>query len=309
MVDILMATHDGEKYIDQLIESILMQSMQEWCLIIKDDGSSDGTVEIIRTYCSKYPDKIRFISSKNTSGSAKQNFFELMAYSTNDYVMFCDQDDIWLPQKIEHTLNAMVKHEGKDSAYPLLIHTDLKVIDKEGRLIEESLYAMQTVNPEYFDRIERLLVQNAVTGCTMMINKALKNCVSNMPDQAIMHDWWLALHAMVYGKIAFLSEATILYRQHDNNVVGAKDTRQLMYWLQRINHISNMKSNIVDTYLQARALYSSLDASSVDKVTLAKILIYSSMMQTYKLKRIFTIIRRGYLKNSLLRRLGQLLLC
>ncbi|MDD4782006.1 MAG: glycosyltransferase, partial [Tissierellia bacterium] len=129
MIDILLASYNGEKYIGEQIESILNQTYQDWFLYIKDDCSIDNTLDIALEYERKYIDKIKVIKSDIPSGSAKNNFFSMLPYSQNDYIMTCDQDDIWLPNKIELTFNKMKDVEKENSNIPILIHTDLKVVD------------------------------------------------------------------------------------------------------------------------------------------------------------------------------------
>ena len=130
MIDILMATYNGGKYISEQINSILNQTYKEWTLYIRDDGSKDNTVDIIDDYCKKYPGKIIRIKDDKLGLGAKLNFSELMKYSKSNYCMFADQDDVWLNTKIEDTMNKMIEAEnihGKET--PILVHTDLKVVD------------------------------------------------------------------------------------------------------------------------------------------------------------------------------------
>lgn len=309
MVDILLATFNGELFIEEQIQSILKQTFNDWILIVRDDGSSDRTREIIFRYSLKYPDKIINIQDGLPSGSAKNNFLSLLKHSKNKYVMFCDQDDIWLPNKIELCLKAMQTEEQHYPSSPILIHSDLTVVNENGAIICASLYEMQNIKMSYFNRIERLLVQNAITGCTMMINRALADMLSTIPNDAIMHDWWIALHAIIFGKIVYLKDSQILYRQHVSNTVGAKDTRSIAYITHQLRNIKGMKDNINQTYLQARALYECLVTTDINPALLDVIDRYAKLSNKNKIIKILTIVRYGYLKNSLVRRLGQLILC
>lgn len=222
MVDILMATYNGEKYIAEQIDSILNQNYEDWKLYIRDDGSNDKTLEIIKKYIYNYPEKIILIEDSKKNLGVKLNFTELMKYSESDYCMFCDQDDVWLKDKITLTLNNMIDMEskyGKDT--PILVHTDLKVVDTKLNILNESFWNFININPTR-NNLNQLLVENTVTGCTAMINKSLRILSSDIPNECVMHDWWLAIIASTMGKICVVNDATILYRQHLNNQIGAR---------------------------------------------------------------------------------------
>lgn len=258
MIDISMATYNGEEFIKEQLDSILSQSYTDWQLIISDDCSKDGTVSIIKKYQKQYPDKILLFENDVPSGSAQNNFFNAIKYTTSDYVMFSDQDDVWLPDKIENTFNKMMEMEkeyGKNT--PVLIHTDLKVVDKNLNTINDSLFKMMNMDSERC-AFNNLLVQNIVTGCTVMGNRALFNYLEKIPKNAVMHDMWIALIASAFGEIGFVDKSTMLYRQHGNNSVGAKDTKSLSYILYKIFHAKEIHNSLLKQYKQAdefRAIY------------------------------------------------------
>ena len=255
MIDILMATYNGEKYIEQQIESILKQTYNEWKLYIRDDGSTDSTIEIIEKYAAEYSDKIIIVKDSKKGLGAKLNFAELIKYSTNEYCMFSDQDDVWLENKIELTLNTMSDMEQKfGKLIPILVHTDLKVVNKELDVINASFWNYQNLDPNR-KKLNDLLVQNNVTGCTMMINKKLIDLSQDMPKECIMHDWWIALIASTFGKIGAISIPTILYRQHGNNEVGAHKYRSLKFIKNKIYNIKKIKTSINDAIVQSKCFY------------------------------------------------------
>jgi hypothetical protein len=147
----------------------------------------------------------------------------LMMSTTNNYIMYCDQDDIWLPHKIEITfarMKEMEKEFGKD--IPLLVHTDLKVVNENLDLLSESLWRYQLSDPRRGSTLNRLLLMNVATGCSIMINRPLLNLALPIPPEAMMHDWWLALVAAAFGHIGYVPESTAMYRQHGANDTGAK---------------------------------------------------------------------------------------
>ncbi|HGC9860993.1 TPA: glycosyltransferase family 2 protein [Streptococcus agalactiae] len=215
-VNILMATYNGEKFLAQQIKSIQKQTFKEWNLLIRDDGSSDKTCDIIRNFTAK-DSRIRFINeNEHHNLGVIKSFFTLVNYEVADFYFFSDQDDVWLPEKLSVSLEA-AKHKASD--VPLLVYTDLKVVNQELNILQDSMiraqshHANTTLLPE--------LTENTVTGGTMMINHALAEKWFT-PNDILMHDWFLALLAASLGEIIYLDLPTQLYRQHDNNVLGAR---------------------------------------------------------------------------------------
>ena len=211
MIDILMATYNGEKFIREQIDSIINQSYSDWHLIISDDCSSDNTVNIIKKYKAKYPDKISIYENTVRSGSAKANFYRLLSHINNEYVMFADQDDVWLPEKISITLAMMQSYEKVYGSHnPVLVHTDLYVVDESLHRVYDSLFDMQNMNYTR-NGFNNILVQNIVTGCTVMINQALVRHLYEIPVKSVMHDMWFALVLFCIDSMAImLKEQEIL---------------------------------------------------------------------------------------------------
>lgn len=217
-----MAVYNGDKYLAQQIDSILAQTFTEWKLIICDDNSSDKSFDIIEKYRNMYPNKITAYRNNVSSGSAQANFMSMLKYSETEYTMFSDQDDIWLPNKLDLTIAKMHQMETKYGNIPLLVHTDMTVVDSELQELSHSFMKYSGLNPRKRD-FNHLLVQNNISGCTMMINRAVLNLVNGVPPtNMIMHDWWIGLTASAFGKVDYIEKSTSLYRQHKNNELGAK---------------------------------------------------------------------------------------
>ena len=233
MVDILMATYNGEKYLEEQIESIIGQSYKEWNLIIRDDGSTDRTAEILKKYADAYPEKICVKFNSVGTGSAKANFFKLIHDAQSTYVMFCDQDDVWDADKIEVTLGKMKQMEEDGSQIPLLVATDLKVVDSKGNVLDDSF--LHYMNLPETVQLNHILIQNNITGCTVMINRVLCQMLKEVKSvqKIVMHDHFAAITAALYGKVEILNQSTIQYRQHEANSVGAMDAKSLRYMLER----------------------------------------------------------------------------
>lgn len=221
-INIILSTYNGEKYLKEQLDSILSQSFSDFKVLVRDDGSTDNTVAILKEYEKMYPNKISLIEDDEGNLRSTRSFMKLLEYSSDcEYVMFCDQDDVWLPEKIELTLKKIIEMEEEFGDIPLLVHTDLVVVDESLRIINNSFFNFQKIDP-YRDSFNNLLMQNVITGCTVMINKDLVQKCLPIPDGVIIHDWWAGLVASKFGKIGYLSQATIQYRQHRANVVGAK---------------------------------------------------------------------------------------
>lgn len=311
MIDILLAVFNGESFIEKQIESIIAQDYSDWHLIIRDDGSSDNSVRIICDIMKRYPDKITLVCADN-SGSAKANFFELMKLSTSEYAMFCDHDDFWLENKLSLTINKMRRMEKKlGKQTPLLVHTDLSVADKDLNKTAESFFEFQGLDKRARS-LQKLLTQNNITGCTVMINKALcRLCLQTFPleleSAILMHDWWLGLLAAACGNVGFVDAPTILYRQHGNNELGAINTKSPKYIIKCLK-MRKTADRLGATYIQAAALYAALK-NTADSTTLDIIKRFVTIPCKNKIARIYTIIKYGYKKQNFVSLLGQLIFC
>ncbi len=307
MVAVLLAVYNGEKHLKEQIESLLNQTVDDIKIIIRDDGSTDNSSEIIKLYCEKYPKKVSCVSGEATGGAA-QNFSELLKCCDDafDYIMFCDQDDVWLPKKVEKTLAAIKEVEGDNRDIPVLVHTDLKVVDVNLNILNESFFDFQRLIQENIT-LPKLLVQNYVTGCTVMINKALRKSCGEIPKECIMHDWWLALTAIIFGKLVCLNEATMLYRQHENNQVGAKAAYGLAFIKRKLKTLDTVRKNYNATYKQAELLIECY--GDVLKENQKEIIQkYCQIPKMNKFKKIKTVNKYGFKKGTRLRVFGQYVL-
>lgn len=302
MVTILLAVYNGERFLREQIDSLLTQTVKDIKIIIRDDGSKDGSRAIIERFCSEYPQKIFEIKGAPT-GSAAANFSELLKCCDDDYIMFCDQDDVWLCDKVEKTLDAMKKAEAHHPDVPILVHSDLSVVDGNLSVISQSFFDYQRV---YQNKISfsRLLVQNYVTGCTVMINRKLAHLCGHMPRECVMHDWWLALIAVAFGKIVCIDEQLMLYRQHSDNQVGAKASNTIAYIKRKIQAFDTLKKNYNATYIQARA-FKNLFYDKLNPKNREILDAYCCMPQKNKLQRIQLMRKHDFRKGTILRILGQ----
>lgn len=248
---ICMATYNGREFLKEQIDSFFSQTCKNWQLLIRDDGSSDGTLDVIGEYTDKYHEKIKLVSDSITHLGASLNFGKLLEHVDSKYIMFSDQDDIWLPEKIEITLNAMKAAEEQYPDIPVLVHTDLKVVDSNLGVISDSMWRYQRLFPDVCDNINKLQAHNVVTGCTVTINRKARDVCLPIPQEAVMYDWWLALCVAKYGEIVSLSDQTILYRQHASNEIGAKKFRRINI-LNFFRKLFSIKSLIFTQYRMVR---------------------------------------------------------
>ena len=305
-IDVLMATYDGESFVGDQIESILRQSHPDWKLTVQDDCSTDGTGTVIRDYARQHPDRIVARERGSNSGSAKQNFFELLLASRARYVMLCDQDDVWLDDKIAVTLQRMMEMERRHGAdTPLLVHTDLTVTDAGLRVTSRSMMDAQQLDGSE-SRLARLVTQNTVTGCTVMVNRPLADLVREPFDGIAMHDWWLAVIASAFGAIGFIDSPTVLYRQHGDNAVGAKPSRGLSYKLNRLLDREGITGGFTASFAQAAAFLEHFEDRLSD-VQVEMLRAYVTIPRLGKAGRLRTLRRHGFWKNTAVRRLGQVL--
>lgn len=224
-IDILLATYNGARFLREQLDSLFTQTCQAFRIIARDDGSTDATPEILNEYAARYPGRIALVADAQRLG-AWRNFAELMNHSSAPWVMFCDQDDVWLPRKIETELNLMTSLErshGPDT--PILVCTDLRVVDESLRTTIPSMWRNRKWWRTGF-RLGPLLVMPKVTGCTVMVNRRLLDLVLPLPQsERIWHDWWLALAAASFGVLHPCFEQTVLYRQHGTNMIGGEPHR------------------------------------------------------------------------------------
>lgn len=218
-VDILLATYNGERFLPEQLRSLERQTFRNWQVIARDDGSTDGTRALLAEFRARHPVAVRLVEDDGSRLGPTGNYARLLANSTAAHALFCDQDDVWLPNKIERLHALALTHEASDA--PFLVHSDLEVVDRDLRVLAPSFWRYQHLDPSRC-AWSQLLVQNVVTGCACLFNAALRKSALPVPAEAIMHDWWLALVAASSGKIYWTAEPTVRYRQHGANETGAK---------------------------------------------------------------------------------------
>lgn len=302
-IDILLATYNGARFLPELLASIEAQTHQQWRIICRDDGSSDASVSIVEEFANRHPGRIEIVTEGARGLGASRNFGLLIGKSAAPYAMFCDQDDVWLAHKVEATLARMREVEADlPEGAPVLIHTDLKVADYKLGVIADSFFRFQNLRPELGLTLNRLLVQNVITGNTVMINAALRELSPSVPEAAIMHDWWLGLVASAFGVIDYIEEPTILYRQHSENDTGAKRWGTAHIAAQAGN-IEAMRTSIRRTTAQAAAFVETYAEQLLpEQLVMAR--AFATIEERSFMGRRLTLLKYGLLKNGLARNLG-----
>lgn len=301
-VAIIMTTYNGEQFVEEQINSILSSSYQDFELFIYDDGSKDNTLALIEGLEEEYPSKIHLFRNETNLGVTR-NFLQALCKTTMDYVMFCDQDDVWKTNKIALTLKRMRHIEaqcGKD--IPLAVFTDANIVDKNLKEIYASFFCSNHLNPCKTD-LAHLLMENKLIGCTVMVNAALRKILqgNRLPEKAKYHDWWVALIAAAFGRICFINEETLLYRQHGENLVGGSGF--IDYLKNRITSLNSQRAAIQALEAQAEE-FLLLYGEQLSEDSKYTIKTFSRLQQESCLNRRILLVKMGYLKSGLFRNIG-----
>lgn len=220
-IDVLLPVYNGVKYLEEQVDSIFQQTLKPDRLLIRDDQSIDGSLELILNLSCRYGNWIKVIRDKERLG-CKLSIAKLISLSNAKYLAFSDQDDIWVNTKLEVLLDRIHELEilyGTKS--PLLVHTDLLLINDIGESLAIT-YTEKHRLDHTRNTLNELAFSNHITGCTVVVNRCLADLVLPMPKNVIIHDWWFALIASYCGVISFIDQPLVCYRQHGNNQIGAK---------------------------------------------------------------------------------------
>lgn len=245
-IAILMATYNGETFLREQIDSLFAQTCQDWHLYVHDDGSSDGTVAILQEYKETYPSRITIMDYPSQGGACK-NFLSMLERVEAPYYMFCDQDDVWFKNKIDRSLKELKSVEGSEDM-PIVVHSDLRIVDDDKKVIHESFFDFANIHPERISKYEQY-TQDIVTGCTMLFNhKAKEAALAHSYERATMHDSWITLRVVAEGGLRqTIYEQLTDYRQHRDNVLGAQDGHRFTL-TYRLGHIREMLRDNIAHY-------------------------------------------------------------
>jgi len=259
VIDIVLATYNGERFLAEQIRSIQNNIGYEKLvsqLLVVDDGSTDETFSIVEAL-SQHDEKIKWLPNTSNKHGASNNFSFGLAQTKSPYIMLSDQDDIWLPEKIQLSIDRIKQLENDPASDPILtpflVFSDKEIVDEKLQSISPSYFKLKDIAKDWYIKLEQLCQQNVASGCTMIFNRALLNKAMPIPEQAYMHDWWLALVANKCGKLALIDKALIKYRQHDNNSIGVNHRSKLNSMMCFYQHIKQFESNFLQIVEQAKA--------------------------------------------------------
>lgn len=302
-VAIVMATYNGSRFVEEQIRSIQAQSYYDWELYVRDDGSCDDTVQKV-LQIERDDHRVQLVRDELGNQGAIGNFSVLMEVALKeeaDYVFFADQDDIWDPEKIEimlaHASKLLVQHVGQ---IPILVHSDLSVVDEKLEVIADSFIAYSRLSPRV-SASGILLFRNQVTGCACVINRALLKLATPVPKNVMMHDWWLALLADSAGEIKFVPQPLVKYRQHSDNVLGARSYANklrvlLMSPRKWREHIDILKRSISQAISLRERIISRGVVLQPDKMK--QINVYSNILGVPAFKRAKMLRENNICKNE-----------
>ena len=297
-VDILLATYNGEKFLDEQLASLFNQEMKDFMIYIRDDGSTDQTLNIISKWKGLYPLQVTFIEDKKKNLGPTMNFNELMLHSKAPYICFSDQDDKWLPNKLSLQLEKIQSLEKKYPRQGILVFSDLIFCDADLNVVCPSLIDKDRLNCTSLGA-NRLLMQNVPYGCASIINRILLETAIPIDSRALLHDHWLAIIAALTGQIAYLDEALIYHRVHDSNCSRAKSIHKLEAKDTLVSKVNNENFNhyLKKLTLQAEAV---LDTCKpiLEENQIVMLDEFISLSSTRGLKRKWLILKNKFFKNT-----------
>lgn len=341
MIRVLLAAWNGEAYIEEQLDSILGQTIcggqmgtgagqmmasaellsekrmgkEKLRILVSDDGSSDRTREILEQYQETYPEQV-ILNHRSPERKAKDladgipaaagNFFWLLSQveENDEYILLSDQDDVWKPDKVEVLLKEMKRLEAQyESNHPVLVHSDMEVVDANRNMIHPSFFKYQKCEPSRVGFSE-LLVENSVTGGAVMMNRALAELLKERPEACFMHDWWIALTASCFGTISCVRESLYQYRQHGNNTLGAKATGSMKDVAERLERSAQVEENYRKMAAQAHA-FGKMYQEKMSGEQKAVLRAYLALRYQSPLGRLKNIMKNRFFKSSKVQTIAQ----
>jgi glycosyltransferase involved in cell wall biosynthesis len=293
-----MATYNGEKFISEQIESILNQTLKPDEIVISDDASTDQTLKILLEYQKQYPNLIKVISNKNNAGFVK-NFERALLNVTGDFIALSDQDDVWVPEKLQEEYNILEKNPNVG-----LVFSDLELVDEHLNKIGTSMWKLHKWQLDGYikgvDFFENILRSNRVTGCTIMIRKSVIANLIPFYNRINLHDYWLALGASLLSDVFAIDRQLVLYRQHSSNQTGAgiKIKWITLTYDQYMINLQKEKDTLYRTDLFYEFLFEFVKQHSKNEFLILKVKkiykFHRARLELYSSQHIFTRITIGF---------------
>jgi glycosyltransferase involved in cell wall biosynthesis len=307
--EVLLATWNGERFLAALLDSLLAQDFGDFTILARDDCSDDKTAAILDDYACRFPGRLRILATPRQRGGACSNFGALIEAATADFIFLCDQDDIWLPNKMSVTYAAMAAlMSGRSADCPLLVHTDLAVVGRNLEPLGESYFRYAGVDPRH-NGLRQLLLANVATGCTALLNRALYELARPIPEVVLMHDHWLAQVAAGLGEISVVPQATILYRQHAANAVGTEKA-SVSRFLRRVERtfFSDSSLSVLQAYSRHAEVLLERYGDRLDAAARKQLAALAEVWTLPRFRRFAGLWRAGVRKSGLAQNVAMLLL-
>jgi glycosyltransferase involved in cell wall biosynthesis len=302
-ITIVMSVFNGSKYLEQQLSSLEMQNYTDWNLIVRDNGSTDNTYDILEKFQKRLgEERIELIREKSTIREVYNSFMDLMDRVKSEYCMFCDGDDFWLPGKINNAFEAIKKMETSfGKSLPLLYHTDLILTDYKLTPKFLSMWASQRLYPIRNSPIQCLMHSSSI-GNTFIFNRALMEIAKNRPNDVIMHDIYCSTIAALFGRISYSIESQILYRQHSENICGGESFYNLKNLWKKFN-AEKIKVAIYRKSLLAAEILK-LHGDQMKQNDVEIFMIFSNIADLGWFRRRISYIKAGAYLNGLVRNFG-----
>jgi glycosyltransferase involved in cell wall biosynthesis len=297
--DVILAVWNGENYLSAMLDSLLNQTTSDFNVLVRDDGSTDGTLEILENYKLRFDGRLSLITG-TPSGSALANFAILMQQTKAEYVLFADQDDVWKPHKVELTLRCLKEAEAKyGKSTPIYFATDIAVVNKDLELISSSYWKWKRLRPSMMGNLSQSLICVSIQGMASGINRALLDLANPVSEKAISHDWWTQLIAAAMGKVICDPTVTALYRVHGGNSSIPKEVGVVPYLKLGLD-ASFLRRGLGRRVEQANALADALTGRMPpDKLQIIR--RFARLQSQGFVQRRWTLISGNYLYHDLVR--------
>jgi glycosyltransferase involved in cell wall biosynthesis len=297
--DVILAVWNGRNYLPAMLDSLLSQTTSDFNVLVRDDGSTDGSLDILETYKSKFDGRLSIIAGPPT-GSATANFAILMRETKADYVLFADQDDVWKPEKVELTFRSLKEGEAKyGKSTPIYFATDIAVVNKDLEVISPSYWKWKRLKPSMMGKLSQSLICVPIQGMASGINRALLDLANPVAEKAISHDWWTQLIAAAMGKVICDPTVTALYRVHGGNASVPKEVGLVPYLKLGLD-TSFLRRGLGRRIEQANALADALTGRMPpDKLKIIR--RFTKLQSQGFVRRRLTLVSGNYLYHDLVR--------
>ena len=315
MIDIAFPCYNAELWINRFIQSLLETGDEEWRIVARDDGSSDGTLELLRSWRERLGSRMVLLEEEGPSRNLGVigNYNAVLSACSAPWILTADPDDLWLPNRLPLTLGALKAAELEHGEQtPIAVGTDAEVVDSDENPVAPSYLRWGHGMPPPDNTAARVALDNVALGSTMAVNRALLRAALPMPAAAIYQDWWLALVAISLGRLVILPEATIRYRRHIANTSKEPcSTSTIAALWQAMNAPFSLRRRLLAVICKVApqaGSFADLYADRLSPTDLAALRALSKLPDYGPIKRRIAVVQHGLWFNTALWNLGMLVL-